>query len=563
MQKISLSVFRLIVCGITVFGIYVNAQPVRRNDNLTASPCISEATLRVTASRSQINYGQSAVVNWSVELPSGCASVRIQLNGENVARNGSKNVSPPRSTTYTLTIIHNQSRPRAQVSESTRITVNYPDHVVIDANTREPVQVLLGALASNPVVIELCNVDLNLTGLSLEIGDNTSLVASPACARSLRNLGPRIFVTNNRGLNSPLFVIRGDNVLFSGFRLEGPTNGIGRGDDRLERGISIYPFSDTRPLRNVEISNMEIFNWSGAAIDIRDNTEQMERGRLFNTNENAVRIRNNFIHHNRHGSGNGYGVNVDDGAYALIEKNVFDENRHAIAGGSSNLKKDFSGYTARENLILANGGRHCNDSRWWALTGWMNWLRCWQTHQVDMHGDKSVSGYDACCGVAGETIIIQRNTILYDAGNAIKIRGNPGDKAVVDGNVFRGSTQSDAIAQNGNSINGDITNPIDVRPNNVFNAKPVEQLVGCDFDVDGKQDKFMASGVTWWLRSGETNQWHYLNTMPEQLAQLQFGDVDNDGKCDVALRPSSPAIPPRKYSKNGTGPWVATQVLEP
>jgi len=95
-------------------------------------------------------------------------------------------------------------------------------------------------------------------------------------------------------------------------------------------------------------------------------------------------------------------------------------------------------------LILPGGGLHCD---FWA---------CWQTHQVDMHGNVSTTfGGDGCCGTAGETIIIQRNTILYTggflpgsargiggqrpvwaSGLAIKIRGNPIDKAVVDGNVF-------------------------------------------------------------------------------------------------------------------------------
>jgi hypothetical protein len=39
---------------------------------------------------------------------------------------------------------------------------------------------------------------------------------------------------------------------------------------------------------------------------------------------------------------------------------------------------------------------------------------CWQTHQIDMHGDKStLFGGDWCCRTAGETMLIERNTILY------------------------------------------------------------------------------------------------------------------------------------------------------
>ena len=58
-------------------------------------------------------------------------------------------------------------------------------------------------------------------------------------------------------------------------------------------------------------------------------------GVCFNSNVGVVRIRNNYFHHNRHGDGYGYEVAVTNGSYALIERNVFDENRHAIMGGKT------------------------------------------------------------------------------------------------------------------------------------------------------------------------------------------------------------------------------------
>jgi hypothetical protein len=287
---------------------------------------------------------------------------------------------------------------------------------------------------------------------------------------------------------------------------------------------------------------------------------------------NAVRISGNFLHHNRHYDGNGYGVVVADGAYALIEQNVFEENRHAIAGVSNNGKTDYSGYTARDNLILPGGGLACKQE-------YFVDLGCWQTHQIDMHGDTSTFfGGDWCCGTAGETMIIERNTILYTggltpyalelglvngplpvwtSGYAIKIRGNPADKAVVDNNVFKHDSRDDAISQNGNPGYGDnITNPIDVRPNNVFGSDPTLALGTCDFAGDGQVDEFMATGVTWWAKSPTTHQWRYLNTMRERLSELQLGRFDKDAMCDVVPGPVNPFRPPNKYSKNGTGPWV-------
>lgn len=47
-------------------------------------------------------------------------------------------------------------------------------------------------------------------------------------------------------------------------------------------------------------------------------------------------------------------MQASDGAYVLIERNVFDWNRHSIAGDG----KMGTGYLAYRNLILTNGGVH-------------------------------------------------------------------------------------------------------------------------------------------------------------------------------------------------------------
>jgi hypothetical protein len=293
-------------------------------------------------------------------------------------------------------------------------------------------------------------------------------------------------------------------------------------------------------------------------------------------------------------------VNSTTGAYVTIEQNVFDENRHAIAGGSKNeFAEDYSGYTAQDNLILADGGVHCLESRAGvggiiggivggviggllggvagalvgaglgagvgAGAGALVGLICWHTHQIDMHGTKSGIRGEHCCGTAGETMIIERNTILYTKGYAIKIRGNPVDKAVVDGNVFKHESRGDAIDQNGEPGLGDnITNPIDVRPNNVFHCGDLTtELAKGDFFGDGQSDDFMATGVTWWARSPTTGQWRYLNTMKERLPELQLGKIDDDPIWDVAPRMRRPEDLPEKWSKSGTTPWLPRNVIHP
>jgi hypothetical protein len=561
MKSVFLS-FWVMACTVALTGLSYGAP----GDGTGPSPCLSNAMIQITANPAQVAYGQSTVVSWSVSLPAGCSTVHARMNGESVGLNGSRSVTPAATSTYRLLI----SQTRLVYGErtaSTEVQVTFPSRVVIDPSTESPVAVLLGALESSnsEQTVELsCDVDLDLTGISeIVIGDNRSLIASPACARGPRSFGPRIFVTDYRG-SKALFEIRGDNVLFSGFRLEGPTSGIGQSDDILEKGILIAPFASPDPIRHVEISNMEIFHWSGQGVQVTDNVEQAERGRLFNTNEGAVHIWNNFFHHNRHGSGNGYGVESSAGAYALFERNVFDENRHAIAGGSRNLAAlDYSGYTARDNLILSGGGLHCSDAWYFAFCAWL--CDCWHTHQIDMHGDQNewYSSHNWECGTAGETMIIQRNTVLYTEGLAIKIRGNPADKAVVDGNVFTHGSRGDAIGQNGNcGFGGNITNPIDVRPNNVFGADPMAELGSCDFFGDGQEDKFMATGVTWWALSPVTLQWRFLNTMSERLSELQLGKIDADAVCDVAPR-TRLSERPDKYSKSGTSPWLPLNVVHP
>ena len=209
----------------------------------------------------------------------GASSLHIRLNGKPVAESGSRTITRSSPTIITILVSGTHLGVFGQTSQSVPVGVDYPSRVVIDPSTPNPVAVLIGALNSpNPKqTVELCDVDLDLTGFKrIVIRDNRSLIASPACARGPRSFGPRIFVTDKRS-NEPLFMIEGDNVLFSGFRLEGPTSDIAQGDVK-EKGILISPFASAEPIRNMEICNMEIFHWSGVGVQVVDNVELAERG---------------------------------------------------------------------------------------------------------------------------------------------------------------------------------------------------------------------------------------------------------------------------------------------
>ncbi|SJM92910.1 right-handed parallel beta-helix repeat-containing protein [Crenothrix polyspora] len=450
----------------------------------------------------------------------------------------------------------------------------------IDASTPNPRETFLNAIRGGVQSVELCNVNINLTGIiNLELHSNQSITAAAGCERSLSNKGSSIYVTDKREGGVPLFLISENNVKISGFRLYGPNRGIGAGGNNRETGIKIEP-KDNDPtlpgnamdqqLKGIEISNMELYYWSGAAVNVIDNNNVYPQGRLTFANASGVTIKQNYIHHNRHYAGFGYGVSVGKGAYAFIQGNVFDENRHAIAGEShSDDGIDFSGYILRDNLVLSSGGLHCTEKKIAGKTI-VIFAACWQTHQIDMHGDEStLLGGEHCCGTAGGKMVIEQNTILYhggwgstlgfkdwENGYAIKIRGNPKESVTVDANVFFHGDEMHAIKQNGDRN-------LLVTPNNVYGVNPSEpkNLVQCDFDGDGRQDDFMATGITWWARSAVNQQWRYLNTKTEKPGSLIIKDFDGDGKCDVALKPRNPTLSPQKYAKNGIGDWTNLIVL--
>jgi hypothetical protein len=463
--------------AITATIVLASGKLAAENNNGThPSKCLTGAVVEMTATPSVVSYGQTSTLRWNVQLPKGC-SVNVQLNGKTVAYGGTEAVTPVYSGSYILILSKTEGGVFGERNANANVTVTYPTVVTIDQNTPEPSLVLQGALNSGNAAqtIEFCT-DIDLTGLTaIRVGDSVTLQAGSACARSPRAFGPRIFVTDHR-TNNPLFIITGDHVTFKGFRLQGPTNGIGEGDDIDEKGIVIAPAAAAAPVESIEISNMEIYYWSGEGIQVTDNQSSAPHGRLTNRNVAAVHIFGNFIHDNQHQDKNGYGVESADGAYALIEQNVFDKNRHDIAGGSvASNKIDYSGYTVQDNLILSAGGKDCAGTNLRFLCAWK--CGCWQTHQIDMHGDgnKWYSKHNWECGTAGETLLIKRNTILYTSGPAITIRGNPADRAVVDGNIFKQTVGDGAITQEGacGGWGDNITNPIQVSPNNEFGVDPM------------------------------------------------------------------------------------------
>ena len=132
-----------------------------------------------------------------------------------------------------------------------------------------------------------------------------------------------------------------------------------------------------------------------------------------------VYIHHNYIHHVQQ-QGLGYPVTLNR-ATAIIEANIFDYYRHAIAASGHTG----TGYEARYNLVKANAINHA----------------------FDMHG-----GTDFCANqsapcteqekiMAGAYVNIHHNTFEITAHDAIRIRGIPTDYVEVHSNWFLNNTE--------------------------------------------------------------------------------------------------------------------------
>jgi hypothetical protein len=75
----------------------------------------------------------------------------------------------------------------------------------------------------------------------------------------------------------------------------------------------------------------------------------------------------------------------------------------------------------------------------------------------------------------------------------------------------------------------------------------------CDFDADGVDDLFLATGATWWFSSSGRFHWSFLNTSSKRLKELRFGYFDDDERCDVLTESGGDGF--WQISSGGTGGW--------
>ncbi len=218
----------------------------------------------------------------------------------------------------------------------------------------------------------------------------------------------------------PLIGIMGPDVRITGLRIRGPNpkryldhfhrsfaeklpDGKRRGHDYYYRFPVARGIVTQHP--NLEVDNCDISAFSHNAVFLVSGEDH--------------HIHHNFIHHCQY-QGLGYGVSHDKGS-SVIERNLFDFNRHSIAGTGH----PDSGYVARHNVELGTSLAHC----------------------FDMHGH-SVKG----TRVAGSTIRIHNNTFRAPA-LPVMIRGVPVDTCEVFQNWFpRHETPQQAVRHGKNTL---------------------------------------------------------------------------------------------------------------
>ncbi len=509
--------------------------------------CATSVSANISALPRTVHTGGKSTLSWLVTAPPAC-QLDLKINGITVGKAGNLSVQPsavaapctnpdPARACYDLTTSLSGA---PQTIKTVEVAVN-SSVCRVDDNSDESKDKLVKCLGEDGSLVILGrNVDMDLTGYEqIYIRESVTLTGDdgnpPRPVRNARELGPRLFT---RFRPKPQFQIVcnsdgsivGNNVRMSGFRLHGPHYGIMDGGSNLERAIHV------ESCLNVEISNMELAGWSGQAIYIAENPQVPT-----SLKPGSVYIHDNYIHNNQHVGENGYGVAVSAGAYARVERNVFDLNRHALeASGDAG-----TGYQAKNNLVLKGGGVHGTFFNSY-------------THQFDVHGNRNCPPVFSSiwnCGRAGDRFSYFDNTFQYTRDRALKLRGRPFVGASIGGNVFAHSRLIDTTLHDGAV---ELFTETNVHlgtgaQRNVANYDTYGRYSVCDLDGDKKDDLFLASGRTWWMMSAARMHWVFLKAATERLEDVGLGDFNGDGRCDV-LAPNGDTW---EISSGGSGAWTA------
>lgn len=372
--------------------------------------------------------------------------------------------------------------------------------------------------------------------------------------RGARRLGALLYIDNYRAIAEALekkdedmghvFRLAGDRVEIRNLRLRGPSSSIADYGDTcgLPKDDLCPPLIaiDAVDRYTAWISDNEIFNWPGEAVDVRGDEDTAEC--QSSTRGYRLQVVRNYIHHNQRNP-LGYGVKVNDGGFALVEGNTFDWNRHSIAGDGSAP----SGYYARYNYVLSGGSRY---------GGFATYKGSYQQH-FDMHG----TGKDGYGGVAGDFVEIRGNTVHGEQryGTVLGFGGHTRPVYWLRGDPCRTNQFRDNVLVHDDedaAVRADEDDGAAGRVavlNNQFDTDTSWSLAVGDFDRDGRDDLFQATGAAWYYSSGGVAEWRLLQAgRRETIDRLRFGDFDGDGDTDVFTATEGVWL----ISRGGTERWA-------
>jgi len=300
------------------------------------------------------------------------------------------------------------------------------DELIEGLSVAQPGEVVF--LPGNAVID--CTARVLIEELVLELGEGVTLASDRG-----RDGSPGALVFSDALATRPLLRVTGPDARISGLRLRGPDPerrlDHHRRSFREGRGHEYYyrfPVSDgvECAFDRLEVDGCELAGWSHAAIFLKSGS--------------GHDVHHCFVHHNQY-QGLGYGV-CHDVATSRIERNLFDWNRHSIAGTG----RPGSGYEALHNVERGTSLSHC----------------------FDMHG-----GRDRKDGtnVAGTWMKVTRNTFLCPQ-LAVKVRGEPEEEVRVEGNWFVHESANEAVAgewrtvvgANAHGVEDPVVRPADEAP---------------------------------------------------------------------------------------------------
>jgi hypothetical protein len=381
------------------------------------------------------------------------------------------------------------------------------DFMATDGTAKKPTTGFLGVRNEDDLRNALQNALPNTVlvldgGASLVFKDLPGPLLIPAGVTIRGNrrgvsLGPQILLSpGHTGLS--LFQNAGSSVRVTGLRLRGP----GRDPNGSQPGMSGVHADDHFP---VIIDHNDMSDWTMAAIDVVGPVEDDMNCQPPKTRSHTVVVTRNFIHDNEERNESqasyGYGVASGSDAIPLVEGNTFLANVHSVPGDGYAL----TAYQVFDNLFLSK-----------VISG--------SGGDVDMHGQTgNPNDHSHVGGIGGTAVEVARNTFLRTGKPNFDLRGTPCSNAIDrfhDNVALQG--MNDAVSwYAGGSL------PAFLQASGRFSvSNPTQRLAVGDFDGDGTDDLFLATGAGWYYAPGGQAEWRFLSAKVETLERLLLGDFD-------------------------------------